>query len=264
MPSAELPGTILRDDALLQCHTSVMTRERVFQAAARLRVSSRRLLVYLDSQDMTHSTASNSLSSDAVLLLQRVTTTEVLNESSRHFRHRPAPHKTFWSWEHDEWGWDDRRWQNWTGPDELTTSDAARAYAVTPATIRQWVRRGHLSPLRREGRTSVYAAREVHEAATATGWRNLQPGGPLRRDRCDVRPAGRFLTADAMRRVVTAEEAGSLLSLSASTIRSWRHRGLLTPIRHKGRTPLYLMADVVSTARRAPHHPSRLKARPPL
>ena len=264
MPFRGLPHAVILDDVQLQCHTCVMRRERVFQAAARLHVSSRRLLVYLDSQDLAHSTASSSLSSEAAVLLQRVTTAEVLTESSRHYRYRPAPRKTFWSWEHDDWGWDDRSWRNWTGPDELTTSDAAAAYAVTPGTIRQWVRRGHLSPLRREGRTSVFAARDVHDAAMATGQRNIQPGGPLGRDRHHVRPAGRFLTADAMHRVVTAEEAGSLLSLSASTIRSWRHRGLLTPIRHESRTPLYLMADVVSTARRAPYHPPRRRARPLL
>lgn len=241
-----------------------MPRERVYQAAARLHVSSRRLLVYLDSQDMAHSTASSSLSSEAVVLLQRVTTAEVLNESSRHPRYRPAPRKTYWSWEYDDWDWDDRSWQNWVGPAELTTSDAAEAFAVTSATIRQWVRRGYLSPLRREGRSSVFAAREVHAAAMATGWRNVQPGGPLRRDRYDVRPAGRLLTADAMNSVVTAEEAASLLSLSPSTIRSWRHRGLLKPIRLSRRTPLYLMADVVSTARRAPHYPPRRRARPLL
>jgi hypothetical protein len=251
---------------LLQCHTSVVRRERIHQAAARLNVSSRRLLVYLDSHGMPHGTASSALSAVATTLLEQVTTSQVLVESARHHRHRPRRRPAFWIWEDDEdyWGWDDRRiWRNWVGPDELTTTEAAWAFAVTPATIRQWVHRRHLVPLRRQGRTMVFAARAVHGAAIATGERNTQPGGPLTRDQRVVEPAGRYLSADAMGRLVTAETAASALRLSAATIRSWRHRELLTPTRHQGRTPLYLLADVVATARRSPHHSPR-KQRPVL
>lgn len=261
MSSRTFPTAPFLRAALLRCHTSVVRRERVHQAAGRLNVSSRRLLEYLDSNGMAHGTATSALSPAAAALLDQVTTTEILVESARHHRYRPPRRPRFWSWEDDAWGWDDRTWWNWAGPDELTTTEAAWAYAVTPATIRQWVHRGHLAPLRREGRTMVFAARAVYGAAMATGERNNQPGGPLRRDQRVVEPAGRFLSADAMGRVVTAEQAASALRLSTSAIRSWRHRGLLSPIRHQGRTPLYLLADVVATARRSPHHSPR-KERP--
>jgi DNA-binding transcriptional MerR regulator len=238
----------------------------VHQAAARLNVSSRRLLVYLDSHGMPHATATSALSPAAAALLDQVTTTQILVESARHHRHRPLRRPTFWFWEADddswEWGWDERTWRNWDGPDELTTTEAAWAYAVTPATIRQWVHRGHLVPLRRQGRTLIFEAHAVYSAAMATGDRNNQPGGPLTRDhRRAVEPAGRHISGQAMSGLVTAEAAASALRLSASTIRSWRHRGLLTPARHQGRTPLYLLADVVATARRSPHHSPR-KERP--
>lgn len=254
----------LLEPVLLRCHTSVMRRERVHQAAARLSVSSRRLLVYLDSHGMPHGTATSVLSAAATTLLEHVTTSQVLVESARHHRYRPRRRPTFWIWEDDDdyWGWDDRRiWHNWVGPDELTTAEAAWAYAVTPVTIRQWVHRGHLVPLRRQGRTMVFAARAVYGAAMDTGERNTQPGGPLTRDQRGVEPAGRFLSADAMGRLVTAETAATAVGVSSSTIRSWRHRGLITATRHQGRTPLYLLADVVATARRSPHHSPR-KQRP--
>lgn len=226
-------------------------------------MSSRRLLAYLDSHDMPHGTATSALSPTATALLEQVTTTQVLVDSARHHQYRPRRRPRFWSWEDDDWGWDDRTWWNWVGPDELTTTEAAWAYAVTPATIRQWVHRGHLVPLRRQGRTTVFEARAVYGAAMATGERNNQPGGPLKRDRRGVEPAGRFLSAAAMSRLVTAETAASALGLSPSTVRSWRHRGLLTPARRQGRTPLYLLADVVATARRSPHRSPR-KERPVL
>lgn len=170
----------------------------------------------------------------------------------------------FWSWQHDDAYWDDRRvWRNWDGPDELTTAEAAIAYAVRPATVRQWVHRGHLTPIRRDGRTLIFEARAVYTAAIATGDRNQQPGGPLRRDFDRDREHGaRGVTAEAMTALVTAEAAGAAVGVSPSTVRSWKRRGHISPVQHRGRTPFYLLADVVAVARRSPHRPQRKDPRP--
>jgi DNA-binding transcriptional MerR regulator len=244
---------------LLQCHTFAMARERVYQAASRYNVSSRRLLVYLDSHDLPHSTASSGLSLAAVALLSRATTSEILTDSARHHRPRFARRPVFWSWERedDDWGWGERVWWRWEGPDHLTTEEAAWAYDVRPATIRQWVRRGYLAPVGRRGRSSVFSARDVYRAALATGDRNAQPGGPLARETRERAPAARYVSGQAMATLVTAEAAGSAVGVSASTIRSWAHRGILTPAQRQGRTPLYTLASVVRAARRSPHRPPR-------
>lgn len=242
-----------------------MAPERVFEAATRLSVSSRRLLVFLDSHGMPHSTASSAVSKAAADLLRKATTSDVLLDSARHHRYGPPSPPVFWVWEQydDDWYWDDdRAWRNWVGPDELTTAEAAMAYAVRPSTVRQWVHRGHLTPLRQRGRTLIFAARTVHQAAMATGHRNAQPGGPLtRHQRREPNLAGRHISAQSMTTFVTAEAAAHAVGVTASTVRSWQHRGRLTPKRHQGRTPLYLLADVVATARRSPYRPPR-KPRP--
>lgn len=235
-----------------------MRAERVYEAAGRLRVTSRRLLVYLEAQAMPHRSASSVLSPAAAHLLATVTPTDVLNESAKHIRLKPRRCPRYWYWEDDDYYWDESyHWRHWNGPDELTTAEAAAAYRVAPATIRQWVHRGHLNPLRREGRTVVFAAREVNRAAIATGDRNKQPGGPLARGRFDEAPAGRGLSARLMAQLVTTDVAARAVQVSPSTIRSWRKRGHLRPATDRGRTSLYLLADVVSAARRPAHRPRR-------
>lgn len=236
-----------------------MPDERVYEAAARLHVSSRRLLVYLAAQAMPHRSASSTLSPQAAQLLDHVTLTELFAKSAEHIRAEGAkPRRTappFW---HDDDDWDPRYlWRNWIGPDELTTAQAAAAYGLAPATIRQWVRRGHLSPLRRQDRALVFAARDVHRAAVETGDRNKQPGGPLSRGGTRRQPAGRGLSGQLMARLVPADVAARAVDVSPSTIRSWQTRGHLHASAHRGRTPLYLLADVVAAARRPAHRPRR-------
>lgn len=237
-----------------------MPAERVFEAATRLHVTSRRLLIFLESHSLVHSTASSALSSAAARLLDVATTTDVLNESARYFRPRPRRWVRYWYWEDDEdqWGPERYDWDEWCGPDELTTAQAAAAYGVVPATIRQWVRRGHLVPSRREGRTSIFNARAVYGAALAAYERNRQPRGLDHADYFGSKPiAGAGLTGRLMAELVTAEVAARAVDVSPSTIRSWRHRGHLRPVTFQGRTPLYRLSDVVAAARRPSHRPAR-------
>ncbi|TQN44649.1 helix-turn-helix protein [Humibacillus xanthopallidus] len=241
----------------LQCHTCVVRRERVYEAAARLRVTSRRLLTYLDAQGLPHGSASSALSRSAAQLLATVAATEVLNVSAGTDLPKPRPWVPYWRWEHDNWSPESYLWREWDGPGELTTAEAAAAYRVAPATIRQWVHRGHLTPLRQAGRTVVFDARAVNKAALGAGDRNQQPGGPLVRDGLDQEPAGRGLSPRLLEQLVTTAVAAAAVGVAPPTIRSWRKRGHLRPDAHRGRTPLYRLNDVVSAARRPRHRPRR-------
>ena len=245
----------------LQCHTFVVTAERVYQAAARLNVSSRRLLVFLEANAASHATASSALSPRGAALVNHTTTSTVLLESARHYRRPQRVIPVFWTWQQapEDYDWVDERriWRNWIGPDELTTNEAAEAYSVSPATIRQWVRRGHLQPLSSKGRTLTFSAHQVHLVALATGSRNSQPGGALLKDDHRRQPTALGIGAGSMRQLVTAEVAANAVGVSASTVRAWKHRGHLAAAQHSGRTPLYLLADVVAVARREPHRPPR-------
>ncbi len=241
-----------------------MAPERVYQAARRLRVSSQRLLVYLEAHHAPHATASSNLTADGAALLAGATTSQVLLDSARHYRPKPMRREVYWSWQQmdpeDDWYWVDERriWKNWIGPDQLTTSQAAQAWAVSTATIRQWVHRGYLNPLGTKGRSAVFSALDVLQAAIATGDRNQQPGGPLRRDQERREPVATRVRGKDLQRIVTAEAAAAVVGVSPSTIRSWKRRGHLHPAQRRGRTPLYRVADVLAAARRSPHRPQRL------
>ncbi|MEU2433644.1 helix-turn-helix domain-containing protein [Streptomyces sp. NPDC007861] len=56
----------------------------------------------------------------------------------------------------------------------LTTAEAAEVAQVSPACIRQWVRRGYLRPVARYGKRNLY--REDHVLRAERDRRN--PGGP--------------------------------------------------------------------------------------
>lgn len=47
---------------------------------------------------------------------------------------------------------------------ELTTRDVAEMLHVTPATVRRWVARGHLTPVRQEGQANVFDSDDVQLA----------------------------------------------------------------------------------------------------
>lgn len=58
----------------------------------------------------------------------------------------------------------------------LTTEMAAGEAGVLPATIRQWVRRGHLTIAERRGRSTLFRLADVFAAERAT--RRRAPGAP--------------------------------------------------------------------------------------
>lgn len=141
----------------------MVPRERVYQAARRLGVSSRCLLIYLRGVGLEQGTATSALSPAAATHLVGVSTTQVLQVSARQVPARPVPFPRFWDGEEHEVP--ERCWDNWVGPDVLTTGAAAAAYGIRPATVRQWVCRGHLSPLGTHGRSLTFTAHDVYQAA---------------------------------------------------------------------------------------------------
>lgn len=222
--------------------------------------------MYLDAVGLAHTSASSAISDAAAQHLSGTDPSEVLPVSARHFRPRPRPTPQFWWYEDEDYWYEDdlrRSWSDWTGPSELSTVEAAMAFGVTPATVRQWVRRGHLVPLRRQGRTLIFGSRSVYQAAMATAERNRQPSSASPRMGQLSRVAGTGISGRLMQANVTAAQAAQLIGVSEATIRSWAHRGYINPSSRLGRTPYYRVAAVVAVARREPYRPPR-KGKPLL
>lgn len=134
-------------------------------------------------------------------------------------------------------------------PPELTTRDVAELLHVTPATVRRWVARGHLMPIRQEGPANVFDSGDVHAAFENISARRRATGQPSGEGWPTVvrKPAERIPTKhyDAL---VTSTEAAQLLEINASTIRSWIHRGYLKPAVTTGPV-LIRLGDAVVAAR---------------
>jgi DNA-binding transcriptional MerR regulator len=115
----------------------------------------------------------------------------------------------------------------------LTTDEAAALAKVSPATIRQWRKRGHLYPsdLDRQ-RQPLYVPRLVLQAA--------QRSDSSTPDAIEHRDPDELLTVKA---------AASWLGVGPSTIRTWAHRGKVAPacINERGRS-LYRAGDLAAAA----------------
>lgn len=132
---------------------------------------------------------------------------------------------------------------------ELTTRDVAELLHVTPATVRRWVARGHLMPIRQEGPANVFDGGDVHAAFDNISTRRRATGEPSREGwpTAARKPAERIPTKhyDAL---VSTAEAAQLLEVNASTVRSWIHRGYLKPAAATGPV-LIRLGDAVVAAR---------------
>lgn len=149
-------------------------------------------------------------------------------------------------------------------PDQLTTRDVAEAFDVTLATVRQWVARGYLSPVDKWGTSNVFRTSDALDAydevmsrrrATAlprrqVGWLSVEPR-PI-----DIIPAQYWDS------VITVDEAAKLIRVSASTIRSWIHRGHLTPLASSQPRAVRLRVVDVMRAAHNRHLPRRKPRRP--
>ena len=122
---------------------------------------------------------------------------------------------------------------------ELTTSEVASEFGVSPNLIRQWKSRKYLQSVGKSGRSNLYRFADVnrvlHEVERRTG---TTPGDIDRR-------AERHLD-----RGVTTNQAADLAKVSPSTIRMWVKRGHLQPVGRHSRQLLFVVRDVVAAARR--------------
>lgn len=136
-------------------------------------------------------------------------------------------------------------------PDEVTTRDAAEIFRVEPATVRQWVRKGYLKPSGRLGVSNTFLMTDLKRLARELGERGKMPGIPASQQRHGfVRTSRLPLYQDE--RLLTIPDSASLLGLSPSTIRSWIHRGILTPAHSsRPRATRIRQGDLIEAAQRS-------------
>lgn len=124
----------------------------------------------------------------------------------------------------------------------ITTQDAARLCSVRPATIRQWVTRGHLQPCGRRGRTLVFARADVLDAAQRVNERRRRAPHAL--------PVDMFVRGVTANALLTTTEAAAAVQVSPSTIRMWVLRGHLRVRERRGTSNCFRVSDVRDAARR--------------
>lgn len=133
---------------------------------------------------------------------------------------------------------------------EITTRDVARLLGVTQATVRRWVARGYISPVGNLGPSNLFNTHDVLAAHDDIEGRRKATGQARRkhRYRVELRPIDRIRPKhyDA---VVDVGEAARLIDVSPATIRSWVHRGHLTPLASsKPRAIRLRLGDVINAA----------------
>jgi excisionase family DNA binding protein len=126
----------------------------------------------------------------------------------------------------------------------------AERFDVTPATVRQWVARGHLRPVRRLGVTHVFRASDVFDAYERIMRKRKATGQDRRRGRFFMEPRRiDVIPAKHWDAVMTVDDAAELIGVSPATIRSWIHRGHLATTASSTRRAVRVRAgDVIRTA----------------
>lgn len=235
-----------------------MVDQRAYEVARELQLASKILLLYLQSLGMPVRSASSHIDSKLAQQLRETRIVDIKREARRQSRHNRSQPRRDEYWEYLD-AWSDRR--RWVGPDPVTTAQAADVADVSAATIRKWVSRGHLHPLTRRGRSNVFCVADVLRARDEALSRNRQPKTLHTYGDWDFRgplpDSFRGVTSANLQDLVTTEEGARNAGVAAATVRSWAHRGHLAPAGRRGRSPLFIRADVIRVARRAPYRPKR-------
>lgn len=146
------------------------------------------------------------------------------------------------------------RWDDEYGPEEsdlryepeLTTRDVAELLHVQQATVRQWVKRGHIRPSGKHGLSYLFDTHEVLKAHDLISARHKAAGRELLLEDLGTLQRMRHVHPDAL---LTAAEAARLVGVAPVTIRSWVHRGHLTPAASsKARAVMLRLDDVIKAA----------------
>lgn len=187
----------------------------------------------------------------------------------RKIRRRPGPRRVSFEppYEEGEDGYPDDTLEELRYEPIWSTVDVAAFYRVKPATVRQWVHRGHLLPAGKVGPSYVFERRAVYAATDAIRQRRTRPGYPrpttapapdTNRTTPSEAPASLMYVQDmwslddidpectedparldnwALNRLknvtpnalITTGEAAVMLGVAPATIRSWVRRGHLSP-----------------------------------
>ena len=151
----------------------------------------------------------------------------------RRRRRRPGPRPITLSlpWDGDDYYDPD---EDFRAQEEATTRDIVNYTGVKATTVRQWVARGYITPVRKERGTHVFNTDDFLTALKAIQRRRRHPGRPRRRPPTPARPGPRLnqVEFDPLNRVhpnkvITLAQAAGITGLSTATLRSWIHRGHL-------------------------------------
>lgn len=132
---------------------------------------------------------------------------------------------------------------------EASVRDIAHALGVHRSTVRKWVQRGHLAPVRFERGAMVFSMSDVVAACDQIHARTL-----------DVPGLKANIPAKFHDYSVSIAEAAVWAHVQPATIRSWIHRGHLKPTNPGSRPTLLRVGDVFQVARgarRASKYPGR-------
>jgi transposase len=133
--------------------------------------------------------------------------------ASPRFKHKPGPKRLSFSPPYEEYS-DPRRDLEYEP--EWSTRDVAFYFGVSAEAVRQWVKRGHLTPKRSERRTNVFSSHDARKAGREISRRtNAAPGM-----RANVLPKHHD-------KYVSCQTAATAVGVSPSTVRSWISRGRL-------------------------------------
>lgn len=123
-------------------------------------------------------------------------------------------------------------------PDLITAKDALRKHRIEPATIRQWVSRGHIEPRGRRDRAYLYDRTELLRQQTA---------GLVSTHRLPLFSRQKIsLETKFHNQEISTSEVARLYGVSPATVRSWVRRAQIVPTRKEGASNLFRIKDLIA------------------